>query len=242
MKHEKNRAMETMELASRSMIYVAITVVAAVVSACCCGCQGKREARMPLVDPMPAVQGDNDHSSRTFVHVRSGASVTYPSGWESKTIDSFVLMLVPARSPSRSAGEASTLLWGEHFISLDVPDLPAFRIPGFLPMGRIRSGYVDHLRKQMPHATTVFLEPPSILDAEASLVRTTWPGDHPTHVETALILTHADRVYIIRARSPVEDALATQTAFNQVVKSIRWAGEITDRGTLATATAGQAHR
>ncbi len=150
-------------------------------------------------------------------------------------------MLVPAGRRPRSSDDSSTLLWGEHFISLDVPQLPAFRIPGFLPMARIRSGYVDHLHKQAPQAKTMFLEPPRIPDAEASLVRTTWPGDHPTHVETALILTHADRVYIIRARSPVEDALSTRAALNQVMESLRWSGETRILASTAAVGGGKAN-
>jgi len=151
-------------------------------------------------------------------------------------------MLVPVSLPSRPTGGASTLLWGEHFISLDVPELPAFRIPGFLPMAQIRSGYADHLRKQAPGGKTEFLEAPSVPDAKASLVRTIWPRDNPTHVESALILTHADRVYLIRARSPIEDSLATRAAFDQVVKSLRWSGDGSDRGRSALAAAGQVNR
>lgn len=226
--------------ASAPVIAGAMLAIIAVVSAGC-GFQGKREPPTPVAHPVSAVQCGFDRPARTFVDAEAGVSVTYPVGWEPKATDAFVLMLLPAKTPSRSTASASTLLWGEHFISLDVPELPAFRIPGFLPMGRIRSGYVDDLLRQAPHATTIVLEPPAIPDAKASLVRTTWPGDQPTHVETALILTHSDRVYIIRARSPVEDAVSTNAAFDQMVGSLHWSGDGNNGGASAFAAAGQAN-
>ena len=133
-------------------------------------------------------------------------------------------MLVPPGAPAvtRFSDGASKLRWGERFISLDYPRLPPFRIPGFLPMGRVRSGYLDHLRAQAPEAKSEVLEAPPVPDAEASLVQTTWPGDRPTHVETALIMIHADHVYIVRGRSPLNKARATRRAFDQVVESLRW--------------------
>jgi len=112
--------------------------------------------------------------------------------------------------------------WGEHFISLDVPDLPAVRIPGFLPMDQVRGGYVQDVKKFAKDARVENFRTPSVPNAKTSLVRITWPGDHPAYAETALIMTHADRVYILRARSRIEDEPATRAAFDQVVSSLRW--------------------
>ena len=167
-------------------------------------------------------ESTGDDRTRTFVHESAGARMTTPRGWEPTASRDFALMLVPSKSSAQSAGSATSLRWGEHFISLDVPKLPTFRIPGFLPMGRIRGGYLDHLRKQAPDARVEDLKSPPIPDANAALVRTAWPGDHPTHVETALILTHADRVYILRGRSRTEDEYTTRAAFDQLVQSLRW--------------------
>jgi hypothetical protein len=160
-------------------------------------------------------------SARTFVSSPVGASVAYPLDWRAVSNRDVRLMLLPANHPTR-AGVNPKLRWGEHFISLDVPELPAFRIPGFLPMDRIRGGYIDDLRKQASGAKVEDLEAPPIPDAKTALVRATWPEGHPTHVETALLLTHDDRVYILRARSRTEDEPATRAAFDHVMRSLRW--------------------
>ena len=88
----------------------------------------------------------------------------------------------------------------------------------------MRGGYLDDLRKQIKNPKVEDLECPPIPDAQAALVRASWPAERPTHVELALILTHADRVYIIRGRSRTEDEAETRAAFDQVVKSLRWSG------------------
>jgi len=203
---------------------MAACAIALIVASGTSGCrqQAKWQVEAPVAEASHGAPGGVDRSEGTFVDVPAGVRVTYPSGWEPAATSDFALMLRPAKSPARSSFGTKDLLWGEHFISLDIPRLPALRIPGFLPMNRIRAGYLDHLRKQAPGTNVEDLAAPPIPSAKASLVRTTWPGDRPTHVETALILTHADRVYIVRARSRAEDEPATRAAFDQVVQSLDW--------------------
>jgi len=162
--------------------------------------------------------------ARSMLTLPAGARLSYPRGWVAVEDHDFVMKLIPATS-RRSGTHPTSLRWGEHFISMDIPKLPALRIPGYLPMGRIRAGYVGHLKEQAPDAKVEDLKSPSISDAATALVRTTWPENRPTHVETALLLTHADRVYILRGRSPVEEEPATRTAFDEVVSSLRWNDE-----------------
>lgn len=203
---------------------IAACVIAVIAVTTSGGCRWDAKRRLePLAgESSHATPSGVDRSTRTFVNVPAGARVTYPPGWEPAASPEFELLLLPTRSPARSSGGATNLRWGEHFISLDIPKLPAFRIPGFLPMDRILDGYVEDLRKQASGANVEALMSPSFPDARAALVRTTWPGDRPTHVETALILTHADRVYILRGRSRAEDEPMTRAAFDQVAQSLRW--------------------
>ena len=179
-----------------------------------------------LADPQPAEKAPEPSfdapPEASPVTLPAGARVLTPPGWVAVENDEFALKLVPEHpsGPSRSA--PASLPWGEHFISVDVPELPAFRIPGYLPMRLIRSGYIDHLKKQAPRATVQDLGSPRIPGAGTALVRTVWPEDAPTHMETALLLTHADRVYILRGRSPIQEEPATRAAFDEVAASLSW--------------------
>jgi hypothetical protein len=219
-----NSQRKDQQMKTHRPITIAACALALMVASGSTGCrrQPRWQIEAPVAEashaPLPGV----DRSTRTFFSVPAGALVTYPPGWEPAVTPDFALMLLPANAPVRSSPEATGLRWGERFISLDIPELPAIRIPGFLPMNRIRAGYIDDLREQAPHANVEVLKSPPIPGAKASLVRTTWPAEHPTHVETALLLTHADRVYIVRGRSRAEDEPATRAAFDQVVQSLNW--------------------
>jgi hypothetical protein len=119
----------------------------------------------------------------------------------------------------RPAGRAGETLPA---ISLDVPELP-FHIPGLIPMGAVRSGYLDDLRKQVGAITVEDLPAPDVGGAAARLVRSSWrPAPGQTVRETALLLVHGDRVYILRARADAATDDQTRTAFDGIVQSMRW--------------------
>jgi hypothetical protein len=135
-----------------------------------------------------------------------------PAGWEGHPSEDYVLLIHPASV----AGP------GTPTISLDVPDLP-FHIPGMIPIGSVRSGYLDDLRKQVGQMTVEDLPPPDVGGATARLVRSTWhPGADRTVRETALLMVHGDRVYILRGRADEAREGAMRAAFDEVVRSVRW--------------------
>jgi hypothetical protein len=176
----------------------------------------------------PAVRGV-DTSSRTFANAAGGVRLTYPPGWQPTPSDDFILMLRPvdesagARLDGNSESRgATTLPWGERFISLDMPDLPP-HVPGFLPLNMVRDGYVDDVRKFAHGAMVQNLSPPTVPPgAKGALVRISWPRSSPAYVETALVMTRSDHVYILRARSRAADEPATRAAFDQIVQSLRF--------------------
>jgi hypothetical protein len=141
-----------------------------------------------------------------------------PAGWEERRSKDFVLLLTAAsgaKGASKDGGDAPT-------ISLDVPNLPP-HVPGMIPIGSVRGGYLDDLRKAEGTLKTEDLKPPGIPSASARMVRSTWTDSAgKTKQETALLLVHADRVYILRGRSLTSDEQATRGAFDGIVRSLQW--------------------
>lgn len=147
-----------------------------------------------------------------FARPKLGIQLAYPRGWEVRESEEYELLLRPARS-----GDG-----GDVLMSLDVPDLP-FHLPGMIPIGAVRSGYLDDLKKQVGVVTTEDLTPPDLGASSARLVRSRWQAGPGGGVEeTALLMVHGDRVYILRARADAAHSDETRAAFDGVVRSVRW--------------------
>lgn len=95
-------------------------------------------------------------------------------------------------------------------------------LPGMIPIGLVKNGYLDDLRKHVGQLNIVEESSPEIPHAKARFVHTTWSNGGRNFVEMALLLVHADRVYIIRADSNAEAYESIRHAFDAVVRSLRW--------------------
>jgi hypothetical protein len=91
-----------------------------------------------------------------------------------------------------------------------------------IPIGSVRNGYLDDLRKNEGAIKTTDLKPPPIPSAAARLVRSTWNSEGRDYQETALLMVHADRVYILWARSALSDEPTVRAAFDEVARSVKW--------------------
>jgi hypothetical protein len=91
-----------------------------------------------------------------------------------------------------------------------------------IPIGSVRGGYLDDLRKAVGTIKTTDLPPPPIPGAGERFVRSTWTDAAGEWQETALLLVHGDRVYILRGRSKTSDEADTRAAFDGVVRSLQW--------------------
>jgi hypothetical protein len=149
--------------------------------------------------------------TRLFDRPDLGVHLTWPAGWEAQPSQDFVLMLVPTGATSDGTS-----------ISLDVPKLPP-HIPGLIPIGSVRNGYLDDLKKSVGKLDTKELPQPGVPDAIQRLVRSQWTdGKGIAQQETALLMVHGDGVYILRGRSTVADEAKTRSAFDEIVKSLNW--------------------
>jgi hypothetical protein len=150
----------------------------------------------------------------TFDRPKLGVRLNWPPGWTEQTSKDFVLLLSRGGADDAGGDQAS--------ISLDVPDLPP-HIPGMIPIGSVRGGYLDDLRKSVGRIQTTDAAPPPVPAAASRLVRSTWTDSAGRQQqETALLMVHADRVYILRARSAASDEPGARAAFDEMVRSLKW--------------------
>ena len=164
--------------------------------------------------PKNPPMGPSTSGGGTFDPPDLGVALRWPSGWEQRPSRDSVLLLAPAKATTRDGGEPPS-------IALDVPKLPP-HIPGLIPIGSVRNGYVDDLRKNQGAIKTTDLKPPPIPAAAARLVRSTWGSQGHEYQETALLMVHADRVYILWARSALSEEPTVRSAFDEVSRSLKW--------------------
>ena len=159
----------------------------------------KRAASQPSTRPV-AVGGGAYRSEPLDLQL------TYPTGWVPKADEDYALKVVPADGPASAS------------ISLEVPPLPP-HVPGMIPVRMVKNGYIDDLKTSKgPVATTE--SSPTVPKAGARLVRSTWTEKGRQMFELALILVHADKVYILRADGMAGDELAIKPAFDAVSESL----------------------
>lgn len=184
------------------------------------GCR-RHPASAARVQPMPlpgsattaAVTSSTAPTIRTFESTAKKIRLSYPANWTARPSKDYVLVAAPPDGDaSPSAGRS---------ISLDVPDLPP-HIPGLIPMGRVEKGYVDDLKEQWPGLRVEESTSQPVAGTQARRVRSTWQTGGRARVELALIMIHADRVYIVRANGDADTQDEVRQVFDTVVGSIEW--------------------
>src|SRR4051812_42698911 len=150
---------------------------------------------------------------RTFESTAKKIRLSYPADWTVRPSKEYVLVVAPPGvEASASAGRS---------ISLDVPDLPV-HIPGLIPMGRVEKGYVDDLKAQWPGLRVEESKSQTVAGTSARRVRSTLETGGRARVESALIMVHADRVYILRADGEADAVDELQRVFDAVLASVEW--------------------
>jgi hypothetical protein len=185
--------------------------LAALLSACGArsgpvGGASPESAAVQAAAPQPLGDASAGH---TFSNPKLGIALTWPGGWAKKDSKDFELLLVPDGKGPEGAE-----------LSLDIPDLPV-HVPGMIPIGMVKDGYIDDLKKSHGQVT-IQEESPKVDGAKARKVHATWKKDGKEYQETALLLVHSDRVYILRSDSAMDDEPAVKAAYDEFVKSIKW--------------------
>lgn len=141
-----------------------------------------------------------------------GIRLEYPADWKPTESKDYELLLVPAKKPA--AGQP------ERWISLDVPDLPP-HIPGMIPLGLVKNGYLDDLKKQAG-AIETREEAMTVAGAEGRLLISHWKKDGQSFSDIAVVLVHANRVYILRAAGDAAGEPAIRAVFDGIARSVQW--------------------
>jgi len=150
-------------------------------------------------------------SSRCFADKKLGIALTWLAGWHAEKSQDYELFLVPDEKSAR----------GEVSVSLDVPDLPP-HIPGFIPLNMVKNGYIDDLKKKEGNLKVAEDSVQHVTGAKADRVRSSWTEKGTGWSETALLMVHGDRVYIIRETSDDAHSAMAKAQFDKVVDSIQW--------------------
>jgi hypothetical protein len=138
-----------------------------------------------------------------------GIHLNWPPEWSPRQSKDYVLELV-----SNDAAGAT--------ISLDVPSLPP-HLPGMIKMNLVANGFLDDLKKEQPSLQVTEQKDVSMPNTAARRIVTTWRSkDGSEYRQDALLMVHADRVYIIRGAAPMKSADKTRAACEHVVSSLKW--------------------
>jgi hypothetical protein len=141
---------------------------------------------------------------------KRGIKLTYPPPWKPKQSNDYELMLVPAGA---SADEPR--------ITMDIPVLPP-HMPWMIQMSRMEQDYLADLKKSYPDVKLIDATDVKIPHANARLVRASWHQGNIVHDDVALLMIHANSVYILDARADEKYLASTRKTFDAVQASIQW--------------------
>ena len=139
-----------------------------------------------------------------------GVRLTYPADWHPKKNPDFELMLLPAGART-----------DEPRITLDVPELPP-HLPWMIQMNRIEHDYVADLKKAHADLKVDEASDVKIPNTVARLVRCSWRQNDQPHDDVALLMIHANAVYILDARADQPQMQKARDAFDAIRASMQW--------------------
>jgi len=162
----------------------------------------------PGTSPAPAAA----LQPRTFTG--SGFQFDYPGDWQPAKGQTAVFAITAPVNPPAATTKPS--------LSLDVPKLP-WHLPGMITAGMVASGYVSDLQKnQIPDA--VLKEETAVTVAGENGKRVTCTGHiaGKTSTDVAIILVHADKVYILSADSDESGCDSARKTLDEAATTWKW--------------------
>jgi hypothetical protein len=151
-------------------------------------------------------------ASATFEDKNAGIRLTYPGDWQPEKAQTALLDVAAPEADNK----------GYSSLSLDIPKLP-WHPPGFITCGEVESGYVDDLKKNQIHDAKVDENVKiTVPDSSARRVKCSGHEDGKTMIDVAVLIVHADRVYILSCDSDDAGYVAARAALDAAVASIQW--------------------
>jgi hypothetical protein len=187
-------AKQVVTLPDRCQAFLAVLILA-------CGAAAAAPTSQPATQPL----------TQTFQNAAAGIRFCYPANWNGQKGQTALFDVI---DPAKCDDGCS--------LSLDVPSLPRF-FSGMITAGMIESGYVSDLRKNQIHDAKVD-ESIEIKMPGSSARRVKCSGhDHgKVVIDVAVLIVHADRVYIFSCDSDEAGYPAARAALDSAVASMQW--------------------
>lgn len=176
------------------------------------GCHSSRSSPLPAAaPPKPHATAANGHAqnakTKTFTDSPAGISFDYPANW-SKGNDKTAVF--KADSPDHAAS-----------LSLNVPNLP-FHLPGMITSSEVADGYIKDMKKRLGGAKVEQNEKVSIPKGSARRVKITGSKSGKASTDRAVLIVHADKVYILSSDASGSGDKPAADALNGAVRTLKW--------------------
>jgi hypothetical protein len=167
------------------------------------GCQPPTPVKPVVLPPSAPI----NQSTQIYQDKTAGISFEYPRAWAPHEKGDQVIFSVSS---------------AQNVLNLAYPKLP-WHIPNLIPIGRVRSGYIDSIKSnQIKDAVDSDPGPLTIPDATASRVKLTGHIAGKSAINEAVLIVHADHVYILSIHSDDAGYAVARAALDAAVKSLRW--------------------
>ena len=177
------------------------------------GCQArppqKPAAQTPTTMPSQTAAAATSRTAPVSWEKR-GIRLTYPPPWDVRQSSDYGLMLVPVGA---SADEPRS--------TVDIPALPP-HMPWMIQINRMEQDYLADLKKSHPDMKLIDATDLNLPNTTARLVRTSWHQSDVVHDDVALLMIHANAVYILDARADEKHLASTRKTFDSIEASIQW--------------------
>jgi hypothetical protein len=144
----------------------------------------------------------------------SGIQFDYPGDWKPTKGQTALFAISAPDAPAGCDVNPS--------LNLDVPKLP-WHLPGMITLGMVANGYISDLKKsQIPDAVCKEQLMMTICGEKAKRVTCCGHKNGKSSTDMAIILVHADRVYILSADSDDTGCDCARKALDAAVASMKW--------------------
>jgi hypothetical protein len=150
--------------------------------------------------------------TKTFQNTKAGIRFEYPVDWTSTKAPTALFDVV---DPAKSDGSAS--------LCLDVPGLPPAIFCGLITPKMVENGYVKDLKKNQIHDANVDESVALTVPASsARRVKCSGHEDGKVAIDVAVLIVHANRVYIFSCDSDEAGYPKARAALDAAVASMEW--------------------
>jgi hypothetical protein len=151
-------------------------------------------------------------SPKTFQSTTAGIKFNYPAEWSSAKAATAIFDII---QPANSSGNAS--------MCLDVPGLPPAIFCRLIGPKMVENGYIKDLRKNQIHDAKVDESVEvTIPSSKARRVKCSGHEDGKIAIDVAVLIVHADRVYIFSCDSDDRGYPMARKTLDDAVATVQW--------------------